>query len=74
MLDPKMAAAKIHRSDTGAHGIPINPARMTPSSHGCGKIFAIVQKVFPHREALREAAIGTQDLGVDPAALRAGKE
>jgi hypothetical protein len=42
MLDPKMVAAKIHGSDTRAHGTTLRRARMTPSSHGCGKKFAIV--------------------------------
>jgi hypothetical protein len=41
MLDPKMVAAKIQGSDTAAHGTALGPARMTPSSHGCVKIFAM---------------------------------
>jgi hypothetical protein len=42
MLDPKMVAAKIHGSDTAAQGTTLRRARMTPSSQGWGKIFAIV--------------------------------
>jgi hypothetical protein len=41
MLEPNMVAAKIHGSDTRAHGTTVWEARMTPSSHGCGKTFAI---------------------------------
>jgi hypothetical protein len=42
MLDPKIVAAKIHGSDTRVHGTTVRRPRMTPSSHGCGKIFVIV--------------------------------
>jgi hypothetical protein len=42
MLDPKIVAANIHGSVTRAHGTAAGRARITPSSHGCGKIFAIV--------------------------------
>jgi hypothetical protein len=42
MLDPKMVAAKIQGSDTGAHGTPDGPDLMTPSSHGCLKIFPML--------------------------------
>jgi hypothetical protein len=42
MLEPRMVAAKIHGSDTRAHGTTVRGARMTPSSQGWGKIFVIV--------------------------------
>jgi hypothetical protein len=42
MLDPKVVAARIHGSDTRAQGATEWGARMTPSSHGCGKKFVIV--------------------------------
>jgi hypothetical protein len=42
MLDPRMVAARIHGSDGGAHGTTVGRARMNPSSHGCGKTFAII--------------------------------
>jgi hypothetical protein len=42
MLDPKMVAAKIHGSDARPHGETVAPDLMTPSSQGCGKIFAII--------------------------------
>jgi len=45
MLDPKMVAAKIQASDTGAHGATVGRARITPSSQDCIKILAIVYRV-----------------------------
>jgi hypothetical protein len=34
MLDPKIVAARIHGSDTGAHGAAAGLDLITPSSHG----------------------------------------
>jgi len=42
MLEPKIVAANIHGSDFGAHGTTLGADRITPSSHGCEKILAIV--------------------------------
>jgi hypothetical protein len=44
MLEPKIVAANIHGSDGGAHGTALGLDRITPSSHGCEKIFAIGYK------------------------------
>jgi len=44
MLEPKIVAANIHGSDTRAHGSTVGRARITPSSHGGVKIFAIDYK------------------------------
>jgi len=45
MLEPKIVAANIHGPDTRAHGSTVGRPRITPSSHGCVKIFATGYKV-----------------------------
>jgi hypothetical protein len=39
MLDPKIVAAKIQGSAAGGHGAAAGLDLITPSSHGCSKIF-----------------------------------
>jgi len=68
MLEPKIVAANIHGSDTRAHGSTVGRARITPSSHGGVKIFAIDYKaVQAINHGIAPAAtmpIFTQDLSL----------
>jgi hypothetical protein len=52
MLEPRMVAARIHGSETGARKTPAGRARITPSSHGCGKALAISKELQPIKNSV----------------------